>query len=413
MQFSQAVRIVAVSLLLSTLIGGTIGGIVYWELNKGLEALRATLPAAQRATQESGAEPAAYLPQTTDEERVMRVVREVSGAVVSIILTKDEPIFEQVFRDPFEEFFGRPSPFRVPELQQRGTERREIGGGSGFLVSADGMIITNKHVVSRDDVDYTVFTNDGKSYLAKVLARDPVQDLAVLKVEGDAPFPSVKLGNSEHLQIGQTVIAIGNALGEFRNTVSVGVISGLGRTITASDGQGSVETIEDVIQTDAAINRGNSGGPLLNLAGEVIGVNTATVLQAQNIGFAIPSDRAKRGLYQVRELGKIVYPFLGIEYALVTERLQKEENLTVDYGAFIQNVVAGSGAARAGVQKDDILLEFDGRRITPQNSLAKIIQQYDATRAKPAYSPGDSVQLKILRNSQELVLTAVLGEREE
>ncbi|KKW13851.1 MAG: 2-alkenal reductase [Parcubacteria group bacterium GW2011_GWA2_50_10] len=409
MTFSNSIRIIAVSLAFSVLIGGAAGGAVYWKLSQELDALRANLPASQRMEPEQGI----YLPQTTEEERVINVVREASDAVVSIILTRDEPEFEQVFRDPFEEFFGEPSPFRVPELQQRGTERKEIGGGSGFLVSADGMIITNKHVVLADDVDYTVFTNDGRSFPAQILARDPVQDLAVLKIEGTSSFPFLRLGNSERLQIGQTVIAIGNALAEFRNTVSVGVISGLGRTITASDGQGFVETIEDVIQTDAAINKGNSGGPLLNLAGEVVGMNTATVLDAQNIGFAIPSDRAKRGLYQVRELGKIVYPFLGIQYALVTERLQEEENLPVDYGALIQEVVAGSAGAQAGLQKNDILLEFDGKKITQQNSLAKIIQRYDETKAKPTYSPGDTVSLKVLRNGKERALTVILGERKD
>ena len=269
------------------------------------------------------------------------------------------------------------------------------------MVSEDGMILTNKHVVLRDDVEYTVFTNDGESYSAEVLARDPIQDLAVIKIEGPSPFPFLKLGSSEKLQIGQSVITIGNALGEFRNTVSVGVVSGLGRTITASDGQGFVETIEDVIQTDAAINRGNSGGPLLNLAGEVVGVNTATVLNAQNIGFAIPSDRAKRGLYQVKELGKIVYPFLGIEYQLQT-----------DVGVLIVDVITGSAAEEAGLEKDDILVEFDSKEITPKNSLGSIMRQYNEKNLKPVYNPGDTVELKVLRGEQELVLTAVLDERE-
>ena len=397
---SSTIRILAFSSMLSIFAAGAAGGAVYWKVSQDLAVLREDSLTSQQVLAEQG-------------ERVIDVVSEVSPAVVSVILTKDEPVFEQALRDPFEDFFGGPSPFRVPELEQRGTERREIGGGSGFLVSADGLIITNKHVVARDDVDYTVYTNDGKSYPAKVLARDPVQDLAVLKIEGSLPFPFAKLGNSDNLQIGQTVITIGNALGEFRNTVSVGVISGLGRTITASDDGGFVETIEDVVQTDAAINRGNSGGPLLNLAGEVVGVNTATVLQAQSIGFAIPSDRAKRGLYQVQQLGKIVYPFLGVEYVLVTDQVQKEENLQVDYGALVKTVPDGFAAAKAGLKANDVILEFDAKKITPQNSLAKILQQYNEVSSRPAYSPGDTVTLKVLRDDQELVLTAVLGEREE
>ena len=394
-------RIIVFTLVMSFLVAGTVGGSTYWKLHKEIEELRENLPASQRTTQASLTEQDGYLAQTAAEERIIKVVKEVSPAVVSIILSRDEPVFEQVLRDPFEDFFGTPSPFRTRELEQKGTERREIGGGSGFLVSEDGMILTNKHVVLRDDVEYTVFTNDGESYSAEVLARDPIQDLAVIKIEGPSPFPFLKLGSSEKLQIGQSVITIGNALGEFRNTVSVGVVSGLGRTITASDGQGFVETIEDVIQTDAAINRGNSGGPLLNLAGEVVGVNTATVLNAQNIGFAIPSDRAKRGLYQVKELGKIVYPFLGIEYQLQT-----------DVGVLIVDVITGSAAEEAGLEKDDILVEFDSKEITPKNSLGSIMRQYNEKNLKPVYNPGDTVELKVLRGDQELVLTAVLDERE-
>ncbi len=410
---SYNIRIIAFSLVFSLLVGGVAGGAVYFKLNEELEVLRANLPASQRIVQQEGGAQERYLPQTTQEERIIKVVQDASPAVVSIILTRDEPVFEQIFRDPFEEFFGEPSPFRVPELQQRGTERREIGGGSGFFVTAEGLIITNKHVVLRDDVDYTVFTNDGNSYPAKVLARDPVQDLAVIQIKGNSPLPFTKLGSSEKLQIGQTVVAIGNALGEFRNTVSVGVISGLGRTITASDGEEFVETIEDVIQTDAAINKGNSGGPLLNLAGEVIGVNTATVLDAQNIGFAVPSDKARRDLYQVQELGRIVYPFLGIQYRAITEKIQQEESLQVANGALVEDVVAGSPAAKAGIQKGDILLEFDGKKITGQNSFGKIIQQYDETSAKPVYNPGDAVALKMLRGSKELLVHVVLDERKE
>ena len=348
------------------------------------------------------------LTQIGQEERVVEVVEKVSPAVVSIVLTRDVPVFEQQFRDPFQEFFG----FPAPEPQQRGTERREVGGGSGFFVSQDGIIVTNRHVVAEDDVDYTAFTNDGRSYQAEVLARDPVQDLAFLKVEG-GPFEFVELGDSDQLKPGQTVVAIGNALGEFRNTVSSGVISGLGRTITASDGRGLTETIEDVIQTDAAINRGNSGGPLLNLVGQVVGVNTAMVQQAQSIGFAIPANKVKRDLHQVREMGSIVYPFLGIEYRLVTDDLREEAGLSVGHGALVQSVVANSAAARAGLRINDIVLEFDGKQIRQENSLAAILQQYSEGEARAAYNPGDSVDLRVLRGSEELVLSVTLGERPE
>ena len=225
------------------------------------------------------------------------------------------------------------------------------------------------------------------------------------------PFVAVSLGDSDGLEIGQTVIAIGNALGEFRNTVSVGVISGLGRTITASGGANFVETIEDVIQTDAAINKGNSGGPLLNLAGEVIGINTATVLNAQNIGFAVPVNKVKRDIEQVKAVGKITYPFLGVRYILLTDRIAKEQNLSVQYGVLIAKgsqgesaVTPGSPAQKAGLLEGDIILEFNGERITPENSLAKLIQKYN---------PKDTVVLKVLRGDQEKIFTIVLGERSE
>lgn len=392
--------------------GGSIGGYMYWKAAKELEALRGAVGQGEervieKETVKETVIEKEYIPQTTQEEKVIGVVEEVSPAVVSIIITKNVAVLEQVFRDPLEEFFG-PSPFQIPQLREKGIEKREVGGGSGFLISADGLIVTNKHVVLDDDAEYTVLTNEGGTHQAEVLARDPVQDLAILKVSGEEPFPFARLGDSDGLQIGQTVIAIGNALGEFRNTVSSGVISGLGRTITASDGNNFVETIEDVIQTDAAINRGNSGGPLLNLAGEVIGVNTATVLDAQSIGFAIPVNKLKRDLEQVRELGKIVYPFLGVRYIIVTEALKQRENLPVDYGALVvadeqgPAVVAGSAAEKAGLQSEDIILEVNGEKITQENSLAKMIQAHD---------PNDTIVLKVLRQEQELTLEATLGER--
>ena len=354
-----------------------------------------------------------YIPQTFQEEAIIRVVKEVSPAVVSIIITKDLPVFEQYYESPFP-------GFQIPQYRQKGTEKQKIGGGTGFVISEDGMILTNKHVVSYTEVDYTVLTNEGQRYSAKVLARDPFQDLAILKVEKEKIideqgeftqklFSVVKLGDSSNLQIGQTVIAIGNALGEFRNTVSVGVISGLGRTITAS-GAGIIETLEDVIQTDAAINKGNSGGPLLNLRGEVIGVNVAMAQEAQSIGFAIPIDKAKRDIEQVKETGKIVYAFLGVRYILITPEIQEERDLTVDYGALIVGgdspqepaIVPGSEAEKAGLKEGDIILEIDGQKITLENSLAKLIRERQ---------PGDKLVLKILRGEEEIIVEAILGEK--
>ncbi|MBI4101559.1 MAG: trypsin-like peptidase domain-containing protein, partial [Candidatus Nealsonbacteria bacterium] len=306
------------------------------------------------------------------------------------------------------------------QQRQKGVEKKEIGGGTGFIVSSDGLILTNKHVILDDEADYTVLTNDGKKFPAKVLAKDPVQDLAILKIDQEKTidrdgkfsinqFPTLVLGDSEKLQTGQTVIAIGNALGEFQNTISVGVISGLGRTISASSG-GLVETLEDVIQTDAAINKGNSGGPLLNLNGEVIGINTAMSVEGENIGFAIPINKAKRDIESVKASGKILYPFLGVRYILLSEESARQNNLPVDYGIWVQKnqdgpaVFPDSAAEKAGILEGDIILEFNGEKITADNTLAKAISNY---------GPGDKVSLKILRGSQEINLEAVLGSREQ
>ena len=381
------------------------------EIKENLSRLGINIPEKISANEKA----VEYVPQTTQEEKTIEAVNGVSPAVVSIVITKDMPIFEEYYINPFEGF-----DFQIPQYRQKGTEKKEIGGGTGFIISSEGIILTNKHVVSDSTADYTVLTNDGKKFSAKVLAKDPLQDLALLKIEADKnidkngnltakPFPVVKLGDSDKLQLGQTVIAIGNSLGEFRNTISVGVISGLGRTITASGG-GLVETIEDVIQTDAAINKGNSGGPLLNLKGEVVGINTATVLEAQSIGFAIPVNKAKKDIEQIQKLGKIVYPFLGIRYVLIDENIQQRNKLSVDYGVWVVSgqgqpaITVGSAADKAGIRENDIILEFNGEKITTDNSLAKILQKYN---------PGDKITLKILRDKKELTLSLTLGERTE
>ena len=329
-----------------------------------------------------------YLPQTSQEEAIIKAANLASEAVVSIIITKDLPIFERYNIGPFE--------FEVPQYQE--FEEREIGGGTGFIISEDGMILTNAHVVSDREADYTVLTNDGQRHKAQVLGRDTLRDLAILKVSDSKKFPALNLGDSDNVQIGQTVVAIGNALGEFRNTVSVGVISGLGRTVTAQGG-GFITTMEDVIQTDAAINRGNSGGPLLNLKGQVVGVNFAIAEPAQNIGFAIPINKAKKSIEQVQTLGKIVYPFLGVRYALLDEGVLVQRDESGEPAVF-----PGSAAEKAGLREGDIILEFQGKKITRENTLARIIMQHD---------PGDKITLKIKRNNRELTVEVTLGERTE
>ena len=353
-------------------------------------------------------QPTEYVPRLLYEEAIIETVASASPSVVSIVISKNLPVYEQQFINPFGE--NSPFEFLVPEQVQKGTKYQEVGSGSGFIVSEDGLIVTNKHVVSDKKADYTVFTQDGKKYAAKVVALDPVQDLAIIKVESDVKFPAITLGDSNGIKIGQGAIAIGNALGEFSNTVSVGVVSGLGRTVSASSQTGSFsETLENIIQTDAAINAGNSGGPLLNLRGEVIGVNTAMAQGAQSIGFAIPINIAKKDINQILANNKITYAFLGVRYVLVDEVIKEKYGLSVDYGALVLRgdngeaaITKGSAAEKAGIKEKDVILELNGRRVSKANSMAGMIQQH---------SPGDTVTVKILRSGEEITLEAVLGER--
>ena len=353
-------------------------------------------------------QPTEYVPRLLYEEAIIETVASASPSVVSIVISKNLPVYEQQFINPFGE--NSPFEFLVPEQVQKGTKYQEVGSGSGFIVSEDGLIVTNKHVVSDKKADYTVFTQDGKKYAAKVVALDPVQDLAIIKVESDVKFPAITLGDSNGIKIGQGAIAIGNALGEFSNTVSVGVVSGLGRTVSASSQTGSFsETLENIIQTDAAINAGNSGGPLLNLRGEVIGVNTAMAQGAQSIGFAIPINIAKKDINQILANNKITYAFLGVRYVLVDEAIKEKYGLAVEYGALVIKgdngeaaITKGSAAEKAGIKEKDVILELNGRRVSKANSMAGMIQQH---------SPGDTVTVKILRAGEEITLEAVLGER--
>lgn len=228
-------------------------------------------------------------------DNVVNAVKKATPAVVAIAISKDVPTYEEYYE-------RMPSPwgvFNFPHLRQNGTTREEVGGGSGFLISDDGYIVTNQHVVGDPEAEYIVFTNDGREYKGEVVYTDEAHDLGVLKIRGNN-FPYLSLGDSDELEVGESVIAIGNALAEFRNTVSAGVVSGLARSIEADDLSGTVEDLDDLVQTDAAINPGNSGGPLLNLKGEVIGVNVAIASDAQNIGFALPSNMVKQVLMNLR-----------------------------------------------------------------------------------------------------------------
>ncbi len=355
---------------------------------------------------QSSQPPSKYVSNIEYEQAIIDSVKSASPSVVSIIISKNLPVYEQQLVNPFPDIPGFNNPFGnflIPQNVQNGTSLQEVGAGSGFIVSEDGLILTNKHVVSDTKADYTVITNDGKKYNAKVLALDPVQDLAVIKIQADGKLSAITLGDSDGIQIGQGAIAIGNALGQFSNTVSVGVVSGLGRTVNASDQSGSFsETLEGIIQTDAAINPGNSGGPLLNLKGEVMGINVATATDAQSIGFAIPINLAKRDINQVVKTNKITYPFLGVRHVLVDATVKAKYNLSVDYGALIIKgnngeaaVTKGSPADKAGLKEGDVILD---------NSLTQVIEKYN---------PGDKVTIQFLRDGKEMTVDVVLTDRSQ
>jgi len=390
--------------LVSAVVGGVFGYYGATFIGQSIS------PVIQKTIGSSGS---GYQPVTDEESKVVSAVNHASPAVVSIVATKDVTIVEQ--QSPFQQFCNDPffrqflgdqcnTPSQPPQ-----TQTQQVAAGSGFVIDSNGLILTNKHVVNISGASYTVITNDGKKYPAQVLARDPVQDLAVVKINASG-LPALTLGDSGNLQIGQTVIAIGNALGQFSNTVSKGVISGLSRSITASEGGGSSETLSQVIQTDAAINPGNSGGPLLDLSGKVIGLNTAIVEGAQNIGFAIPINQAKKDISQVEATGKISYPFLGIRYVIITDDIKQKNNLPVNYGALVTHgsnaadvaVTPGSPADKAGIKEGDIVLELNGQKITQDNDLAKMLQSLNV---------GDTVTLKILSGGQEKTVSVMLGER--
>jgi serine protease Do len=332
-----------------------------------------------------------------DQEATVRAIKKVMPAVVSIRVS------ETVNNALLDLNTGETT------IQK---ENQQKGAGTGFLISADGLIITNKHVVSvASDIkaaQYRVILSGGKAYYAQLIGKDPINDLAILKIF-DKNLPFVELGDSDSLTQGLTVIAIGNALGVYQNSVTKGVVSGLNRDIVASDQSGAAqETLGNVIQTDADINFGNSGGPLVDLNGKVVGINVAIDSSGKSIGFAIPINDAKPVIKSVREIGRIVRPRLGVSYIMITPEIAIENKLTRQSGDWISAgssgkpaIIADSPAAKAGIEAGDIVIEIDGVKIEGLKTLLSIIQQR---------RPGQKVGLKIDRGGKIIIKTAVLDE---
>jgi serine protease Do len=393
-QINRALIFFLVILSFVTGVAGGIGGIA---VVSGSESLQNALGISQTDGLSLGS---AKVESVTlkEDSSVISAVKKVSPSVVSVVYTKDVTVI-----NPFS--FG--SPFG----QQDQTTQQQQGGGTGFVVTADGLIATNKHVANVDGAKYTVITQDGKKYDAEVLAKDSANDFAILKIDAKN-LPVVEYGDSDSLDIGQRVIAIGNALGEFQNSVTVGVLSGEERTIEASDSTGTgTEELEGLLQTDAAINEGNSGGPLVNTKGQVIGINTATASksEAEGIGFAIPINSLKTALESVKKNGKIVRAYLGVSTVTIDQKIAALRGISESKGALVIGdtasgvaaVESGSAADKAGIKEGDIILKVNGDEIAEGKSLKRVLSQYQ---------PNDEVTILILRGSDRMELKAKLGE---
>jgi S1-C subfamily serine protease len=340
-----------------------------------------------------------------EESETTEVVEKAKPSVVSIVISKElqkqQQSGNQFSGNPFfDQFFGQQAqPESETEDSEGATETVEICSGTGFVISEDGLILTNRHVICEENADYTVIFDDGTTHDAKVLARDQLTDLAILKIEATGLTP-IPLADSSTVVQGQTVIAIGNTLGEYSNTVTKGIVSGLSRDIGGN--------YTGLIQTDAAINEGNSGGPLLNISGEVIGINTAVDRSGEGIGFAIPINEAKVAIDSVKEFGHIVRPALGVRYVPIDAAVAEANSLPYEYGAYIRSdlqnqfgVIPGSAADKAGLEEGDIILEIDGAKIDADNTLPEIIKSHVI---------GDVITVRVYHDGEEKDVQITLEE---
>ena len=396
-----------------SIVGGFLGGMLT------MNVIQSPIPLAEVAKA-----PVAKEKVYIEDSSIIDSVKKVGPAVVSIVITKDLPLYRQRgfdmnqfflnFNDPFgNDPFGQLQPVPNNEKDSSKTTPQKVGGGSGFIVTPDGLVLTNKHVVDDIEAGFTVITTDGTEYPAELVSKDTINDIAVLRMKDSEKkkakdLPTVELGSSSALQIRQRVVAIGNALAEYQNSVTTGIISAKGREIQAGTTTGA-ESLVNLLQTDAAINPGNSGGPLVNLEGQVVGVNTAIASGAQGIGFAIPIDDIKPIIQSVKENGKIVRPYLGVRYILLDEAKAKQLKIDVKGGALLTGneaqgefaVIPGSPADKAGLQIKDVIQAVDGTKITSDAPLQAMI----ATKA-----PGETVILKVWRSGKTMDVRVKLEE---
>ncbi len=338
---------------------------------------------------------------------IVEIAKRICPAVITVVASRDLPRIDEFYFLPFK---GEKVAF--PKKMNSEMQKTNIGGGSGFIVSKDGYVLTCNHVVEEPDADYTVILDPDRRYKAKVLSRDPLTDTAILKIEDGVAFPFLKLGDSDKVELGETVVAVGNPLGEFEDTLSAGIVSGLSRKITAysqTQTTSKATSLRGLIQTDAAINPGNSGGPLVNMKGEAIAINTAMIMGAENIGFALPINYIKEDLKEVKRDGRIKRPYLGVKYIILNEQIAKANKIDCNYGALVVREMFGepavakrSSAEAAGLKEYDIILEINGKKITQDNSVNDVLSECGV---------GDKIHLLVMRNNEEINLETILKER--
>jgi S1-C subfamily serine protease len=378
--------ILGVILLTAALvIGGGVATIMFFPDQIGLAELSTSSESADEDDQSSPTEIVREVRDvqiTNEDSAVVDVAKNATDSVVSVLVLQDVG-------------GGRQGP--------------QLGAGTGFVVSTNGYIVTNRHVVNTSGAVFRVVFPDGDVLDAELVDIDPFLDIAFLRIDTQKELTPLTLSDSDEIQIGQTAIAIGNSLGQFSNSVSKGIISGLGRSILATAEDGSnADQLDDIIQTDASINPGNSGGPLLDIGGNVMGVNVAKAQTGENIGFAIPINAVKPILRSVLDSGRIVRPFMGLRYVQITPEYADVNNLPVNYGIHITSdtslsaIELGGPSDAAGLVDNDIIIDIDGQRLDTDIQLQTFLLNN--------YAPGDTITLQVLRGEDQLSLQLTLGE---
>lgn len=345
----------------------------------------------------------------SEEQKAIETIDDVMPSVVSVVISKK---FEELKKD-VDNISNPQSTLSIKDIPKENIDAKgnvEIGGGSGFIVDKSGIILTNRHVIAEPDTSYKVILSDGEEFDAKVLARDPMDDIAILKIDPeDRDIPKVHLGNSDSLKLGQSVLAFGNVMGRFQNTVSKGIVSGLSRSIKAKiDSESPSVEMRGLIQTDAAINPGNSGGPLTDTDGNVVGINVAVASGVQNVGFALPVKLVERDLADLKRFGEIKRPFLGVRYITINENIAEKHGFSNKFGALVTQgdrdsaVVEDSPAEQAGIREGDIILKWNDDKVFPKKTIRDYLSESEV---------GDKPTLTILRDDKSIDVEVELKER--